>query len=174
LTSQIPDDLRETPATATVEGMWVNFFFNPEQESSRTLIELASEIEKDFVSWQRTVKITRSRIEALARSDELGGLGSNNNSVRMESQNYENVKVLKETLLETQTENRKLQNQLAYETTALGKALEREQYWRDYSSKQLERMHALRDSKLGRLQTYLWKEKAYQRYRIVRHRSSPS
>lgn len=156
LATRIPEELRGRPGRATINGIWAEFVLD--SDSRRTVGELASEIERDFQSWKHSIGVTRSRIETFVKSDSLGSLGERNQSVRLESQDFENVKTLRDSLDSARKAREDAEAKLATVKRDLERALEREQYWRGYSEKQLRSLNALRNSKLGRLQTLVWRK----------------
>lgn len=157
LSDRVPAKWHTQRARVRNNGIWVEFIFDENSES--TVGQLASEAEKDLRSWHQAVKITRSRIEAFAQSDSLGGLSEKNQSVRLETQEFEIVKALRESLDQTRSEQEQLERAMQEDRRELSKAIEREAYWREHSFKQTERLDALRGSKLGRLQTRIWRNK---------------
>src|SRR5699024_7243201 len=108
-------------------------------------------------SWEHSIGVTRSRIETFVKSDTLGVVGERNQSVRLESQDFENVKTLRNSLELARQAQEDAEAKLSAMKRDLERALERERYWRDYSEKQVRSLDALRNSKLGRLQTLVWR-----------------
>lgn len=152
LRDQLPPELLQRRAQVTSNGIWAQFTFD--ELSGIPIEQLASETARDFTSWRRTIDVTRRRIEA---SDRAHGLTTGSGFPPGNISDNEESKALRISLGRARNECQKLEVSLTDSRKKLTQALEREEYWRDYAATQTARLEALRTSKLGRIQTRMWK-----------------